>query len=188
MTFRWFSIAAFAALFAFLLLHRAIFSPEHKGDSMIKGLNPLLLLQKMSLVERLYKLALLFGVLSFCVLGLTGFGPLLLGTRLEGYLLMIHATFAPVFIACAAVIAVLGARRNVFSKKDARGGIKAGFWFLLVMTLPVTLTMVLSMLPLFGPAGQEFLFFAHRWCTLIFALAAIIELHILIRMGVIEDV
>jgi hypothetical protein len=44
--------------------------------------------------------------------------------------------------------------------------------------------MVLSMFPLFGPVGQEFLFYAHRWCTLIFALTAIVELYILIRMGV----
>ena len=176
MDFRWFSIAAFAVLVACLLLHRAAFSAKHKGSSMIKKLNPLLLLRKMSMTERLLKLALLFGILSFCVLCLTGFGPLLLGARLHGYLLMIHATCAPVFIACAAVIAVLGAGRNVFTEKDVRVGIKAGFWSLLVMTLPVTLTMVLSMLPLFGPSGQVFLFHAHRWCTLIFVLIAIVVL------------
>ena len=154
---------------------------------MVKELNPFLLLRKMPLTEWLYKIALLFGVLSFCVLGLTGFGPLLLGARLHGYLLMIHATCAPVFIACVAAIAVLGAGRNAFTEKDARGGIKAGFWSLLVMTLPVTLTMVLSMLPLFGPSGQEFLFHAHRWCALIFVLIAIVELYMLKRVEVLED-
>jgi hypothetical protein len=43
------------------------------------------------------------------------------------------------------------------------------------------------MLPLFGPQGQEFLFHAHRWCALFFALITIVELYMLIRIGVLED-
>ncbi|MHC5093151.1 MAG: hypothetical protein ACYSO2_04535, partial [Planctomycetota bacterium] len=70
---------------------------------------------------------------------------------------------------------------------DTGIGAKAGFWTLIVMSLPVTLTMVLSMLPIFGTHGQKILFHAHRWCALIFALIAMIELYILIRIGVLKD-
>ena len=149
----------------------------------------------------------MLGLLSFAVLVVTGFGPLFLGHRLEGYLLMIHAAFAPVFIGCVAVVAVLSAGKYAFTKKDgeifssrclgtnAKGcwladsgiGAKAGFWALLVLSLPVTLTMVLSMLPLFGTNGQGFLFEAHRWCALAFSLVAIIEVYTLIRMEVQTD-
>ena len=216
MTFRWISIIAFVGLLGCLFLHHLIFPCGYKsrfslGSLIRKKVHLLTLLflpQKLGPAGRLCKLAFLLGLLSFCILALTGFGPLVFGGRLQGYLLMIHATFSPVFIACAAVVAVFSAGRYAFNKTDSeaalhickygRGegcwltdtgvGAKAGFWFLLIMTLPVTLTMVLSMLSWFGPDGQEFLFVTHRWCALIFALAATIELYILIRMGVIEDV
>ena len=122
---------------------------------------------------------------------------------------MIHATFAPVFIASVAFIAVTSAEQYAFNEKDLEQipcpgckpakltvgccltdtglGAKLGFWILLVMSLPVTLSMVLSMLPLFGPEGQDFLFQAHRWSALIFALTLIAELYILIRMRAIKD-
>ena len=212
MTFRWISMITFVGLLGCLFLHHLVFPCGYKSrfsfGSLIRKMAHLFTLlflpQKLGPAGRLCKLAFLLGLLSFCVLALTGFGPLVFGSRLQGYLLMIHATFAPVFIACAAVIAVLGAGRYAFDKTDAEAalhickcgcwltdtgvGAKAGFWFLLIMTLPITLTMVLSMFPLFGPAGQEFMFHAHRWCALIFALAAITELYMLVRMGVGEDV
>jgi len=215
MTFRWVTMIAFVALLGCLFLHHLIFPCGYKSRFSLGSLirkkvhlfTLLFLPQKLGWSGRLCKLAFLLGLLSFCVLALTGFGPLVFGGHLQGYLLMIHATFAPVFIACAAVVAILAAGRYVFNKKDAeaalhiykcgRGkegwltdtgvGAKVGFWFLLIMTLPVTLTMVLSMLSLFGSTGQEFLFHAHRWCALVFAMAAIIELYILIRLSVIED-
>ena len=211
MEFRSFSIIAFIVVLGSLLLHHLIFPCGYEnrfslGSLVRKKVHLFVLLflpQKLGPVGRLRKLAFLLGLLSFCVLMLTGFGPLLFGCRLQGYLLMIHATFAPVFIACAAFIAITGAAHYVFDKKDSERvlcqcwkpsrtdgcwladigvGAKTGFWALVVMSLPVTLTMVLSMLPLLGPEGQEVLFYAHRWCALVFALAAIIELYILIRM------
>jgi len=121
---------------------------------------------------------------------------------------MIHATFALVFIACAAIVVFLGAGQYAFNKKDLDGfpcprwklkkpsscwmadsgvGAKAGFWMLTVLILPVTLTMVLSMLPLFGTAGQELMYHLHRWCALLFSWIAIVELYMLIRMEVRKD-
>jgi hypothetical protein len=216
--FRTISIISFLVVLGGIGLHHLIFSSGYKNRfslvslfcKMVHLLTLLLRPQKLGWVERLRKLAFLLGLLSFCVLFLTGFGPVLLGGRLHGYLLMIHATFAPVFIACTAFVTITGAAQYAFNNKEIKHvtcpcwkfpnradgcwwsdtgiGAKAGFWVLVTMSLPVTLTMVLSMFPLFGPVGQEFLFYAHRWCTLFFALTAIIELYILIRMGVLEDI
>ena len=163
--------------------------------------------QKLSLPGKIRKLVFLVALLSFLVLFLTGFGPVLFGGKLHGWLLMIHATFALVFIACAAIVVFLGAGQYAFNQGDADHlpktclpvkssccwltdtgiGAKAGFWMLTVLILPVTLTMVLSMLPLFGTHGQELLFHWHRWCALVFAWIAIVELYMLIRMEVRKD-
>ena len=157
---------------------------------------------------RLRKLAFLLGLLSFTVLLLTGFVPMLLGGRLEGYWLMLHATFAPVFIACVAAVVVTGAHQYRLLKKDSEhlvdlcqhrktntacwltdcsAAAKVGFWLLAALSLPVTLTMVLSMTPLFGTDWQEFLFHLHRWFALAFALAALVELYLLTRKMVRRD-
>jgi hypothetical protein len=214
--FRWFSLIGFAGVFAAIVLHHLIFPCGYRarfamGTLIRKKVHLFTLLflpQSMGWPSRIRKLAFLLGLLCFIVLLATGFGPLLFGSRLQGWLLMIHATFAPVFIACAAVVALVGAGKYRFAKEDTgdiscfglkksenRGcwltdtgmGTKAGFWFLLAMSLPLTLSMVLSMLPWLGTDGQAFCFEAHRWCALVFSLAAIAQLYMLIRMEVLRD-
>jgi hypothetical protein len=213
--FQWISIIGFGVVFAGFFLHHLIFPCGYKprftvGSLIRKKVHLLTLLfpeQKRSLPGKIRKLIFLLGLLSFCVLLLTGFGPLLFGYKLAGYWLMIHATFAPVFIGCAAIVVLLGAGQYAFNRTDADTiqhrfcsrkdgccvthsgvGAKAGFWLLAALSLPVTLTMVLSMLPLFGTDGQESLFHLHRWSALFFALTAIVELYMLIRMEVIRDI
>lgn len=189
--FQWISIIGFVLVIAGVVLHSLIFpcgyTPRFTLCALIRKKVHLFTLlfpeQKLDWPAKIRKLVFLLGLLGFCVLAATGFGPLLFGARLHGYLLMIHATFAPVFIGAAAIVAILGAGQ--YSKQNT--GAKAGFWALLVLSLPVTLTMVLSMLPLFGTHGQEILFSIHRWSALIFALLAIIELYILIRLEVLKD-
>lgn len=213
--FQWISMIGFAVVFAGMILHHLIFpcgyKPRFTAGSLIRKKVHLLTLllpeQKRCLPGKLRKLIFLLGLLSFGVLLLTGFGPLLFGYKLGGYWLMIHATFAPVFIGCAAIVVLLGAAEYAFNRKDADAiqhrfcsrkdgcwltdsgvGAKAGFWLLAALTLPVTLTMVLSMLPLFGTDGQEMLFQLHRWSALFFALTALVELYMLIRMDVIKEI
>jgi hypothetical protein len=213
--FRWISIIGFAVVFAGIFLHCLIFPCGYKPRFSLKSLirkkvhllTLLFLEQKLSLPGKIRKLFFLLGLLSFLVLLVTGFGPLIFGHKLEGYLLMVHAAFAPVFIGCAAIVVFLGAGQYAFNNKDTENlphgclrsnnkncwltdtglGTKAGFWLLAMMTLPVTLTMVLSMLPLYGPKWQDFMFALHRYCSLIFALIAVIELYILGRMRILED-
>jgi len=216
--FQWISILGFAGLFASILLHSLLFPCGYKprfsfGALIRKKVHLFTLLfpeQKLGWPTKIRKFVFDIGLISFLVLLVTGFGPMLLGGHLRGYWLMIHATFAPVFIACAAFIAFTGAGQYAFNKKDAENipcschkkegkseecwltdtgvGAKAMFWFLLLMSLPLTLSMVLSMFPLFGTDGQVFLLRLHRICALVFSLASVLEIYMLIRMEVIKDV
>jgi len=200
--FRWISIISFAAIFAWILVHYFVITRGNKTGS--PGHRKMCLLsmlcsgQKRCWSEIIRKLVVLFGIISFIVLFLTGFGPLLLGGKLQGYLLMIHATFAPVFIICLTLFAVLRAGKYSFNDKDAdwldhidQGcslintdvGKKTGFWLLLILSLPLILSMTFSMLPLFGTQGQEILFDLHRISALFFVLTAVVELYILARAG-----
>jgi len=211
--FQWISILGFAGVFAGVLLHSLLFPCGPKSEVTAEAVRKrgrlftlLFPEQKFSWLTMIRKLVFLLGLFSFFVLLVTGFGPLLLGGRLGGYWLMIHATFAPVFIGCTAIIAILGAGQYCFNKKDAEAiqwtcrinrdqgcwltdtgvGAKAIFWFLLLMSLPLTLSMILSMFPLFSPDGQEFLLILHQGCALVFSLASVLEIYILIRMEVVK--
>ena len=193
--FRMVSIIAFVCLLGGLFLHMLVFPCKLKFE-----LAPF----KKGFLNIIYALIVLGLRVSFVGLLVTGFGPLLAGGKLEGYLLMLHATCAPVFIGCATLYILINAGKFVFDKKDAdfilggckiKGcrltdsgiGAKCGFWVLAAMMIPLTLTMVLSMLPLFGTDVQHLLFEVHRWCALVFALAAIGELYMLVRMEAIKN-
>ncbi|HOL30509.1 MAG TPA: hypothetical protein PK052_00875 [Anaerohalosphaeraceae bacterium] len=212
--FRWICLFGFAAAAAALALHHLVFpcgyNPRFAVRSVVRKLVHLLTLlflpQTMGWAGRICKLAFLLGLLCFAVLALTGFGPLLCGGRLEGWLLMIHMTAAPVFAVCAAVVVLLAAGRYAFNRADAPAilacagagsgrcwltdsgiGVKIGFWFLAAAGLPLILAPVLSMLPWVGTDGQTFLAKVHQWCALVFSLAAITQLYMLIRMEVLRD-
>lgn len=213
--FRWISIISFVTVLAGIFLHHLLFpcgyKPRFSTESLIRKKVHLFTLlfpeQKLGLPGKIRKLAFLLGLLSFMVLLLTGFAPVIFGIKLQGWWLMVHATFAPIFIGCAAIVALLGAGQYRFNQKDCEAipfigecgagkgcwltdsglGVKTGFWLLLILSLPVTLTMVLSMLPLFGTEGQEFLYFVHRWSALVFGLLAVIELYMLIRIKIREE-
>lgn len=214
--FRIVSLIAFASVLGGILLHHLLFpcgserrfAPGTLIRKKVHLLTLLFLPQSLNWGGRIRKLAFLLGLFSFVILLLTGFLPPLSGGRLEGWWLMLHATFAPVFIACVAVVAITGAQHYRFVKQDAEdlaelfrarkvrqgcrltdcsAAAKAGFWLLAALSLPVTLTMVVSMTPLFGTEGQEWLFKWHRWSALAFALAAIAALYILVRSGIRKD-
>ncbi|MCE5187139.1 MAG: hypothetical protein LLF76_13545 [Planctomycetaceae bacterium] len=212
MIFRWVTLIGIALILGVIALHALVYPCGYErrfspGVLFRKGLHVFTLLflpQRLNWPGRFMKLAFLLGLLSFMVLFATGFGPLMFGSRLAGWLLMIHATFAPVFIACGAVIAILGAGRFRFARKDITCGrrqagrfccpltdsglgAKTGFWLLLGLSLPLTLTMVLSMLPWLGEDWQNFMYYAHRWCALAFALVSIVELYVLVRAGIRAD-
>jgi len=167
----------------------------------------LLFEQKLSLVGAIKKLIYLVALFCFVVLAVTGFYPLLIkGEHISGYLMMIHATFAPIFILCLAFLAVAWASSYRFNKSDwpwlrnilrwvtslkipvsesiepsSQLFEKTGFWLIVFLALPLILSIIVSMFSIFGTAGQEFLLAAHRWTALVFAVVAIIYTYLVIR-------
>ncbi|KPK77987.1 MAG: hypothetical protein AMJ79_01420 [Phycisphaerae bacterium SM23_30] len=118
--------------------------------------------------------------LSIFGLAFTGFwAALIRGQANTRYLLVVHCTLAPIFCLSLAATLVFCAQRYKFDKSDWRGVLRASgwrkvcFWVLMAAALPVILSMVLSMLPLWGTVGQEFLYQVHRGSTLILTMAAI---------------
>ena len=145
---------------------------------------------------------LLSALACFGVLAVTGFGPsLIVGERPAGYLLMLHVTAAPIFAVSLAVLTLMWAyrcrfdqsdwrwllrflRREVGDKKPApeRSGFgpKVFFWLLVIFALSVILSITLSMFPLFGTQGQEFLSQLHRYSALLLVMATVAHTYLLL--------
>lgn len=164
--------------------------------------------QKLSVAGVVRKLVYLLALLCFAVLAITGFYPtLVLNEHISGYLLMIHATFAPIFAICLAVLAVMWASRCSFTYNDWPGlkhfvrrvaliknAIeepltksnrlleKATFWLTILLALPLILSILLSMLPYFGTDWQELLLALHRWTALVFAVVVFVNTYLMIRI------
>ncbi|MBN1817200.1 MAG: hypothetical protein JW828_07545 [Sedimentisphaerales bacterium] len=156
--------------------------------------------QKLTLVGKLKKLVYMVALLCFLILFLTGFVPrLICGVPLSGYTLMIHATFAPVFAVCAMIAIVGYAQQCRFTRDELDWverlmrcrckdllcnsdlGRKLTFWLAAVLILPVALSMIVSMYPIFGTKGQEILFELHRYFALVLVLVAIGHVYLVMR-------
>ena len=155
---------------------------------------------KLNLISALR--ALVYAVTLLCVViqALTGFIPVLKGEHISGYSVMIHATFAPVLAVCLAVLAVLWAGRCKFTKGDwpwfeglvkrvtaaeasnAQPGCKCSaltqkvtFWLIVFLSLPLILSIILSMFTLFGTYWQQYLLALHRYTAIAFFLVVIVH-------------
>jgi cytochrome b subunit of formate dehydrogenase len=163
--------------------------------------------RKHSLVVILRMLVYLLAIFCFVVLALTGFYPvLILGEHISGYLVMLHATFAPVFAICLAVLAIMWASNCRFTagdwpwferivnrvtlaksagkatrSKSSGLGQKITFWLIIFLALPLALSIVLSMFPLFGTHWQELLLALHRYTAYVFTVVVILHTFLLIR-------
>ena len=162
--------------------------------------------QKLSPLGVLKKLVYLLALLCFLVLAVTGFFQrLVLGRSISGYGLMLHATAAPVFAVCLAVIALLWAHHHRFSEGDCpwlqrilkriirpktAGETlykssellqKISFWLIVLLALPLILSIISSMFPLFGTHWQEVLLNVHRYSALLFALVVIVHTYLMVR-------
>ena len=127
------------------------------------------LLKKLLILKPLAALvALACGV----VLSLTGFAPGFSGTQLHGFPLMVHVSCAPVFVLAMAFLAITCAGKNDLSIAISLRAIC--FWIIMVLTLPLTLSIVLSMFPLFGTHGQEVLYVMHKAVAWPFAIVGVL--------------
>ncbi len=183
------------------------------GSGFIRGLvhafSLLLIEQRSSFLGALKKLCYLLAVVCFVVLAFTGFWPLLVrgDSHISGYLMMIHATFAPIFAFCLAVLAITWASRYRYVVGDcpcvqrllrrvtrlpiaapedacrcASTVQKTAFWAIVVLALPLILSIVLSMFPLFGTYYQELALAIHRWTSVVFFIAVILHTYLAVRV------
>jgi cytochrome b subunit of formate dehydrogenase len=212
--FRTVSIIGFLVTFAAIASHhiastlglrRQWWRPINILKKLVYLLTLLFLEQRLSLLGKLKKLIYLLALLCFIVLAITGFYPaIVLGRHLSGYLLMLHVTFGGVFAACLAVLVLTWAYRYRFSEDDwpwlqslvrreAKNKFlpessdlvrKLAFWLVALLALPVMLSVVLSMFPLFGTAGQHLLANTHRYTALVFALVVIVYTYLIVRAQV----
>ncbi len=195
---------------AFPCCRKCQWSPLAILKRVVRILAMLPLEQKLSPVGAIRKLVYLLALLCFLVLVITGFYPVLvLEESIHGYWLILHTIFAPVFVICLAILAVMWAENYSFNKNDwplmgkifggktvndtdikkscqerSRGNIllqKICFWLIIFLALPVILSIVLSMLPLFGTEGQELLLQLHRYSALLLALVVIVHTYLVIR-------
>lgn len=168
----------------------------------------LLIEQRSSLLGALKKLVYLLALLSFIILVITGFWPVLVrGDHISGYPMMIHATFAPIFALCLAILAITWAgsyrlaaddcpwlrgllRRMTSLRVPADSGPwrcatlihKLTFWAILFLALPLILSIVVSMYPLLGTRWQYATLELHRWSSLAFVIAAMIHTYLAVRL------
>jgi cytochrome b subunit of formate dehydrogenase len=205
------SIIALVATLLGIAVHW-ILTPAGGGRCPLRGavnvVSLLLIEQKSSILGVLKKLVYLLAVICFLVLFVTGFYPLLVrGEHISGYFMMIHATFAPIFALCLAILAVTWAGRYSFTMQDCSWiprllrrttrlhvpaddrprqcsvlVYKAAFWLLMLLALPLILSIVISMFHLLGTDWQHLTLALHRWTSLVFAIAVIVHTYLAIRL------
>lgn len=119
--------------------------------------------------------AIWLGRLAMCVtmaaalaLAVTGIGaPIISDGRLGGWLLLGHVAVGGVFIAGLVGIALFYSDLHRFGcEAPGNAHRKLFFWLALILGVATTLTVMISMTPLFNSHGMDLLFQAHRWCAL----------------------
>jgi hypothetical protein len=127
------------------------------------------------------RLVYLAALLCFSASVITGFYPtLVLKESIYGYWLILHTVFAPVFMICLTVLAIMRAENCSF-KKDCPLMQKICFWLIIILAIPVILSIVLSMFWFFGTTGQESLLQLHRYSALLLAIIVIVYTYLIIR-------
>jgi cytochrome b subunit of formate dehydrogenase len=209
--FQTIAILVLLATFVGVVVHWFTFpaSSECRGGAgIVRGIvhvfSLLLIEQRNSLLGALKKLCYLLTVVCFLVLAITGFWPLLVQgePHISGYLMMIFAI-------CLAILAITWASRYRFAGDDcpclqrllrrvtrlhipepherckcATTVQKVAFWAVVALALPLILSIVLSMLPLFGTHYQELALTVHRWTSIVFFVAVIVLTYLSVRVRI----
>jgi hypothetical protein len=149
-----------------------------------------------NLWERLVYAAI---VISVAILGITSFFAVLRFGVLEGWMLFAHMFGAGAFVFVLPVFAITWCEASRFGAGRTAGTSeeeaecaprffwfpKLMFWIMLAGGLIVTMTMLLSMLPLFGTDGLHALLDVHRYSGLLVVVAAALHFYsvLLQRVG-----
>jgi formate dehydrogenase subunit gamma len=180
------SIVGIGGVLALLPVHYFLFARRQPHPGLGEAT-----VRRYSLWERLVHLALL---VSFLVLAVTGFSASIgWGGPMKGYVLMVHTTFGAVFAVSVAAMLLTWAADHAFTPHDGQflarggclayredlpaarftGGDKIYFWLAGLLALAALMTMLLSMIPLLGTAGQTLMYEAHRYSTLVLVIITI---------------
>jgi len=134
----------------------------------------------------LRKLIYFLMLLCFVVLVITGFYPLLiLDVPLSSYFLVLHLTFAPIFAVLLSIFILISAHYHRFTGSDWRWrektelGLKSCFWLMILFSIPLILSIILSMYPIMGTQYQEFLRDVHRLSALLFVMITLIHTYLI---------
>jgi len=149
------------------------------------------------LKDALRRIIYVFAGAFLILLALSGFAPvLLMGAHVSGMLLVLHVTIAPLFALSLCALALFWAHRLRFNRSDlqvvrdirhhatpeeeplTRFMLKCGFWTILLLSLPLMLTIILSLFPIFGTEGEAMLIRLHGYSALLLLLAAVAEIHL----------
>ncbi|NUQ62369.1 MAG: hypothetical protein HUU20_07765 [Pirellulales bacterium] len=123
---------------------------------------------------------------SVGVLGFTSLAAVVRDGVLGGWSLFVHMFGAGAFTAVLPLLALSWAHANRAELRPAGGqssppkfcGIsKLMFWLILACGFVVTMTMLVSMLPIFGSDGQHTLLDIHRYSGLAVVVAAVLHLY-----------
>lgn len=129
-----------------------------------------------------------------CILGLTGFLQVIFtGGSPSGVLLLIHMIAAPLFALALAAASLLWSHDQQLREEDlpllgqaVRTGTLYGattlaavgralYWLILVCALPLLLSIILSLFPLFGTDGEVWLIGLHGYSAIALVAAALLH-------------
>lgn len=132
---------------------------------------------------------------SFLLLALTGFLPvIILGAAVSNVALILHLVLAPLFAIGITALALLGSQRHRFNQNDgthlwkwlrqeslaappANPNVwqKICFWSSVTLSVPVMVSTVLMMYPLYGTPGQEWLLHLHGYMGLLMLMVVMLH-------------
>jgi hypothetical protein len=161
----------------------------------IKGLKK----EKVSdIFDLLRTLSFYSSFLLFLIMAASGFLPFVfLGTSLTGFALLIHVTAAPLFCISYAVFILLSAFQYQFGnteylfvfKRDTVDDLeeyeyakdslvlKSAFWISAVISVPVIISIILTLFPIFGSDAMVGLTTIHGYSVLILTISFVIQVY-----------
>ena len=124
---------------------------------------------------------LAYGVMCLAglVLAVTGVGTFLAGKApMNHWVLMAHASAAPLFALSLAAVALTWPGNSRFGDTASQPCClgRVWFWLILLAGLVVLLSGVVPMTPLFGTNGQHTLYLTHRYSAIVLTGAMILHL------------
>lgn len=189
--FRLVCIVGLVGTVAAIGFHYLIFGPHRLAPGEVRAPKDV---RRFSPWERLIHFVT---VASFVTLGVTGLWPVLTeGSRLTGWLWLVHGFVAPLFALGVTLIVAMWAKDGCFAWHDIEwgrymggyvgfgkdkhlpagrfnAGQKALFWFVAFFGLMAMMSGAGRMTPFFDGRGQEWLYQLHRYSTLALVLGII---------------